>query len=256
MKKTVIALAVVASAAVSCSAMAWTGDGSGGSVEFGGTLTPEKMLTPWEVKVGSAVTDLDALIQKGQQVVDVTAKKAIPILGIRTMQKTAFKGRVGIDPKINYNNAVQFGNMRDGGAELILDILDAGDAKIGTLRTAILAGAGIVRDSYYFSAYDDGAAFEGGLGKAAGQVVNQPAALEAKLNSIDPEFTANIDKTNAGAVATWNAGSFDNETKHFSAYYGSGIEAGNIIKITLDTPAAGDAPIVWKASLPVTVSYQ
>lgn len=37
MKKTLIALAVAASAVVSGSAMAWTGGGNGGSLELGGT---------------------------------------------------------------------------------------------------------------------------------------------------------------------------------------------------------------------------
>ncbi|EJN2318881.1 hypothetical protein NPL52_004738, partial [Escherichia coli] len=78
MKKTLIALAVAASAAVSGSAMAWTANGTGGSVDLGGTLTPVEKVTPWEVKVGDAVTGLDAQIQKGQKVVDVAVNKAIP----------------------------------------------------------------------------------------------------------------------------------------------------------------------------------
>ena len=60
MKKTLIALAVAASAAVSGSAMAWTANGTGGSVDMGGTLIPEGKVTPWEVKVGDAVKGLDA----------------------------------------------------------------------------------------------------------------------------------------------------------------------------------------------------
>ncbi|HEI3186174.1 TPA: hypothetical protein SI321_005057, partial [Escherichia coli] len=55
MKKTLIALAVAASAAVSGSAMAWTANGTGGSVELGGTLNPVEKVTPWEVKVGDDV---------------------------------------------------------------------------------------------------------------------------------------------------------------------------------------------------------
>ncbi|EGJ4498914.1 hypothetical protein INB87_004741, partial [Escherichia coli] len=69
MKKTLIALAVAASAAVSGSAMAWTANGTGNSVELGGTLTPVEKVSPWEVKTGDAVTGLDAPIQKGQKIV-------------------------------------------------------------------------------------------------------------------------------------------------------------------------------------------
>ncbi|EOK2317588.1 hypothetical protein ACXAQL_004570 [Escherichia coli] len=70
MKKTFIALVVAASAAVSVSAMAagWEQNGSGGSVDMSGTLTPVEKVTPWEVKVGDAVTGLDAQIQKDQSV--------------------------------------------------------------------------------------------------------------------------------------------------------------------------------------------
>lgn len=52
MKKTLIVLAVTASVMTSGSAMAWTLNGSGGSVELGGTLTPAEKVTLWEVKTG------------------------------------------------------------------------------------------------------------------------------------------------------------------------------------------------------------
>lgn len=49
MKKTLIALAVATSAAVSCSAMAWTTNGTGGTVDFGGHLAQLIKILP-EVK--------------------------------------------------------------------------------------------------------------------------------------------------------------------------------------------------------------
>ncbi|HGE9245928.1 TPA: hypothetical protein ACGBQD_004209 [Escherichia coli] len=76
--------------------MAWTAGGNGSSVEIGGTLTPETVL-PWEVKTGSNVTGLDAKIKKGQSEVDIVANKAIPVLGIRTIEST-FQGQPGISP--------------------------------------------------------------------------------------------------------------------------------------------------------------
>ncbi|EDQ2680440.1 hypothetical protein ZX40_004606, partial [Salmonella enterica subsp. enterica serovar Thompson] len=48
---------------------------------------------------------------------------------------------------------------------------------------------------------------------------------------------------------------FTDSNQTFWATYGSGIESGKIITITLDNAATGDAPITWKASLPVTVTY-
>lgn len=48
---------------------------------------------------------------------------------------------------------------------------------------------------------------------------------------------------------------FGAEGWQYSGAYASGISAQEHIKITLENPAGTDA-IVWKASLPVTVSYQ
>lgn len=55
----------------------------------------------------------------------------------------------------------------------------------------------------------------------------------------------------------WDTGveKFDNETSNYYGAYGAGIESGKTIKITLDQAASGDAPIQWKAALPVTVTY-
>lgn len=101
MKKTLIALAVAASAAVSGSAMAWTANGTGNSVDLGGTLTPVEKVTPWEVKTGAAVTGLDAQVTQGQTMVDVAVKKAIPVLGIRTQEVgKSFPAQAGINPAI------------------------------------------------------------------------------------------------------------------------------------------------------------
>ncbi|EPD0991292.1 hypothetical protein ACR57A_004843 [Escherichia coli] len=47
----------------------------------------------------------------------------------------------------------------------------------------------------------------------------------------------------------------DVDSKH-SAYYFSGINSDDVIKLTLKQAAQGDSQINWKASLPITVSYQ
>lgn len=258
MKKTLIALAVAASAAVSGSAMAWTANSTGNSVDLGGTLTPVEKVTPWEVKTGAAVTGLDALVTQGQTMVNITVKNAIPVLGIRTQEVgKAFQAQTGINPKINYKNVVDFNGASNGTAKLKLDVQDATGAKIGTLETDIFTGAGIARseaaggDAY--SAYDNGNSFEGGIGNSD-QVIGSLTSLISKLNSIDSEFAANFAWLDKPDVGKWSAPDFSNNG-HYSAFYGSGIEANKTIKITLDKGVAGDSQIQWKASLPVTVSY-
>lgn len=105
MKKTLIALAVAASAVVSGSAMAWTGGGNGGSLELGGTLAPQDKYIPWETSVGAAVSDLNAQIIKGEKAVSISHTSAIPVLGIRNVAN-GFTGLPLIDPQIDYKGAV------------------------------------------------------------------------------------------------------------------------------------------------------
>ncbi|ECG8516332.1 hypothetical protein DLR11_21125 [Salmonella enterica subsp. salamae] len=263
MKKTVIALAVAASAVVSGSAMAWTANGTGGSVDLGGSLTPQDKLTPWEVMVGTAVADLDAQIQKGSTSTEVTVKKPIVVLGIRTQANTPFNGQSGIAPQINYNGAVNVDEFNKGFAPLTLDIKDStSDNKIGTMSASMFGGAemswknttgeGGEKGVLYASAA--GQAFFGGLGKTTSSVSDNPWSGATDLST---EITANYDDQSVPLTSgVYAEDNFDKPTIAYSAYYGAGFEAGSVMKITLDTPAAGDTPITWKASLPVTVSYQ
>ncbi|HAX9914224.1 TPA: hypothetical protein JS222_004677 [Escherichia coli] len=259
MKKTLIALAVAASAAVSGSAMAWTANGTGGSVDLGGTLTPVEKITPWEVKVGAAVNGLDGTIQKGQKEVRIETKTAIPVLGIRTQTTQAFQGQTGISPQISYGNAVNVAEFSKGIAPLTLEVKDANDAKIGTATTSILAAAlmsyknGNSVDAKSLYASVSGKGFFGGIGKNAEAVAAYPVAATSGFFA---EASQNYTEQGApGGLASPGETSFAVNGATYSGFYASGIEQGKTIKITLDTPASADA-IVWKASLPVTVSYQ
>ncbi|HCN3199283.1 TPA: hypothetical protein N6S16_003260 [Escherichia coli] len=261
MKKTLIALAVAASAAVSGSAMAtgWEQNGTGSSVDLGGTLTPADVVTPWEVKVGAAVNGLDADIRKGDTKVDIPVKKAIPVLGIRTINATAFVGQSGIVPQINYGGAVDLSGFNSGVTTVTLDIAGNDGAKIGKMSADFLAAAGISRtgvdnDSYSAYAYEM-RGFTGGLGDSSEKVLPNLAEVLTRVNALDSEISANFDKQGQKDVGTWRSSLFERGDSAYSAFYGSGIEQGKTIKITLDTPAGADE-IVWKASLPVTVSYQ
>ena len=261
MKKTLIALAVAASAAVSGSAMAWTANGSGTSVELGGTLTPVKVVSPWEVKTGDAVTGLNAQIKKGQKTVDIAVDKAIPVLGIRTVKAETFVGGPGLSPQISYGGAVKVAEFTKGQAPLTLEVKDVNDAKIGTADTYILAAA----LSSYVNLDDsesntkslyasvDGKAFFGGIGENAQAVADFPIAA---TSGIFAEASQNF--THQGVTELSEAGEsgFNVPNATYSAFYASGIEQGKTIKITLDQAATGDAPIQWKASLPISVTYQ
>ncbi|CAM8102112.1 Fimbrial protein [Escherichia coli] len=259
MKKTLIALAVAASAAVSGSAMAWTANGNGGSVNLGGTLTPVDKITPWEVKVGAAVNGLDGSIQKGATTVEIPANKNIPVLAIRN--NAVFNGQAGIVPTINYGGAINTAKFTDNTTTLTLNV--NGDAgKIGVLTAPLYASAiekaaystpsGDRTDVKYLAASQPNGGFAGGV----------PASLDGV--SIDgayevmAELFSDIWKNENPARGTsWTK--FDNErfsdpVVKYSASYASGIRNSAKITIKLDAPANGS--INWSAQLPVTVSYQ
>ena len=263
MKKTLIALAVAASAAVSGSAMAWTANGTGGSVDMGGTLNPVDKVTPWEVKTGAAVTGLDADIRKGDKKVDIPVKNAIPVLGIRNFDVAGFSGQTNVDPQISYSGAVDIDGFTGGVTTVTLELKDASNMKIGTL-SAPFSAVGVASwknisnpgrsGGFNIFSNNAGTAFWGGIGKNVGAIVtNQDSALSL-LNSLDSEFTGKFTNFNRNWVNQEH--SFSNLDTTYVSAYGSGIEAGKNITITLDSPAQGDDSIVWKASLPVTVSYE
>ncbi|MBH5326272.1 hypothetical protein I3A70_14135 [Salmonella enterica] len=257
MKKTLIALAVVASAAVSGSAMAaWTTSGTGGTFTMSGELTPKDRVTPWEVKVGAAVKFLDANIEKGQNSVDIPVKQAIPLLGIRTSAKSAFSGAYGISPQINFGNAINLDQFKESHTPLTLEVKDENDAKIGQLTvsmgaSALISWTGGWNGSNYVYSPEGAGGFFGGLPKTESAVmINDVAAL------IMPEIADNFDNQNQSVASRAAlAGNFWNRQTKYSAYYGAGIESNAVIKITLDSPVVGDEVITWKASLPIVVSY-
>lgn len=265
MKKTLIALAVAASAAVSGSAMAWEANGTGGSVNIGGSLTPAENVTPWEIKVGDGVNNLNAVVKKGQSSAVVAVNKSILALGIRTVSNNGFEGQTGIAPQIDFKNAIDLNGFEGGVTTLTLDVKDStSNDKIGTLTAPFntgavgsITGAFNFADRYsYMSANGASGAvrgFSGGLATDWDKVNKAPQTV---LNALSTEIMAKFDAQNMSFSDAGFASSFASDGARYSAAYGAGILANDTIKIALDNPVAGDAEIAWKASLPVTVSYQ
>ncbi|HFP5551456.1 TPA: hypothetical protein ACHIF1_005009, partial [Escherichia coli] len=212
--------------------------------------------TPWEVKTGDAVTGLNAQIQKGQKEVSIAVNKAIPVLGIRTIESTAFQGQPGISPQIDYGNAVNVDAFENGRAPVTLKVKDDTNAKIGTLTTSLGASALVsVKGPWsgFNHSYSDtaGQGFFGGLPKNKAQTPDENIAF-----NVMPEVANHYIDQGVGYSKVGVTTDFTNTKATYSGYYGAGIEQGKTIKITLDQAASGDAPIQWKASLPVTVYYQ
>ncbi|EGV2900534.1 hypothetical protein JF527_003098 [Salmonella enterica] len=257
MKKTLIALAVAASAVVSGSAMAWTGGGNGGSLELGGTLTPQIKVVPWEVSVGTAVNDLNANIVKGEKSVSVTHAASIAVLGIRNIAN-GFQGEPAINPQIDYNGAVdstQFFDDGKGQVYLNATVNDDAGNKIGTMKTVLRVASQANNGSdsnvsLFASSADKG--FFGGLPQSASGVFSSPDSY-AYATGLFPGI-ADTWSDNGTTLNGSGEFSFDNELVTYHAYYASGIPNDANIVITLDQPAAGDS-IPWKVSLPIAITY-
>ncbi|HFI3447138.1 TPA: hypothetical protein ACGP5J_004795 [Escherichia coli] len=256
MKKTLIALAVAASAVVSGSAMAWTANGTGNSVELGGTLTPVEKITPWEVKTGAAVTGLDANVTQGQSIVNIALGADVPLLGIRNNSSNGFLGQSGIDPQISYGGKVDIGSMNNGAANLALDVTSAGQ-KIGTLSAEMWVASQAnngTSSNVMLYAPTAGDGFFGGVAKNKAGVWNNADAY-AWAVTVFPGIAktwSNNGTSYSGDAAVFN---FNSGSHTYHAYYASGIDKSRTITITLDQGVTGDTQIQWKASLPVTVSY-
>ncbi|EGX8244454.1 hypothetical protein JS781_004508, partial [Salmonella enterica subsp. enterica serovar Reading] len=141
-----------------------------------------------------------------------------------------------------------------------LDVKDsAGTEKIGVLTTTLLAGAEYSFTSSkrngnaVFVAHRAGDAFYGGLPTDSSKSLENPFS---RISAISSEFAAKYNDQGtqrvSGTFSSWN---FRTPADKYSSYYGSGIEAGKTLKITLVKAASGDVSIPWKAVLPITISY-
>lgn len=258
MKKTLIALAVVASAAISGSAMAWTPGSTGGSVELSGTLTPVVKTVPWSVKVGNT-SGLDANIYEGGSVVNVPVNHSVLFLGITTAAGDAgFPGQDGINPQIDYKGAVDVDKFVEGVTKVTLPVKDKDQNYIGFMEAKFAAGAmqqwkekdKVIRRSMEGSEPGDG--FYGGVG-INDDAVMAGGKIKDRLDNLDPEIASSAWQHDVVAAA--NHSTFSNDWT-YQGFYGGGIEKGQKIKITLYKPAKGGEEIKWYASLPVVISYQ
>ncbi|WP_075843233.1 hypothetical protein [Escherichia coli] len=255
MKKTLIALTIAASAAASASAMAWVENGTGGSVDISGTITPDTITSPWEVKVGSALTGLNAQVSAGETALSLNIPADSLVLGIRS-KGGWINGGAGISPQIDYHGATGSTYTR-GVTDLTLAVKDAdSDQEIGSLTTKLTAGAlgstitSTTSGYYAIGANQAGDGFYGGLGSAAGSALyGEPEVLAA---NVDSTIIENFEK--AGSATGVYTVTFADTDAQYNAFYVSALESANAVNIQLNNPVTTD--INWKASLPVTVTYQ
>ncbi|EAY0104914.1 hypothetical protein BW450_23225 [Salmonella enterica] len=265
MKKKLIAIALGA-ATVSSSAMAWEANGLGGEVNFSGVVTINSISTknPWEVFVGGKASGLDANVATGATVVKIPLSSSIPVLGIRTKDKSAFPGAAGITPQINYGGKVNLSSFNNGLTTLTIDVNDSSNSKIGTMTAPFYAAAEVSTrnsgDSTWMRGLvlpkKTGDAFFGGLATNDSGIPTHAGVAESTLDSIDPAFSANWVDQGLGITDNRWTNTFSRSNETFNAFYGSGIQPGEMIVLNLDSAFNSSTVVQWKAQLPIVVSYQ
>ncbi|QLM65110.1 hypothetical protein HVW09_26320 (plasmid) [Escherichia coli] len=256
MKKTLIALAVAASAAVSGSAMAWEHGGAPSqTVKIGGTFKVGTVsVSPWEVSVGNGRLDFQTPVNPGTKNFDVVLEHAVPVLGIRNTSTAHFMGQAGINPQVTLSG-VDAKNATKSVATFWGQVRGADGAVIGNVHGPVFIGGEVSwsgsNGDYVkaLSADTAGQAFFGGLPANSGQVASD---VHSRMTAMNPEyvnkFTAFSDNRQSASPETFSKADYK-----YRAYYGAGFEKGATLKVTLNTIL--DKDTAWSISVPVTVSY-
>ncbi|TBR67275.1 MULTISPECIES: hypothetical protein [unclassified Escherichia] len=265
MKKTLIALVVSVSTAMSGSVMAADGSWSDAvnDFELSGSITVDAAKNIWEVYSGAS-GDLGGVnINSGEEQAVFTASKAIPVLGIRSVE--VFYGQQGITPQINYgDNVVAMDSFEENKADFTLPVKDkVTNQEVGVLKTKLYAAGyssyknhaeGVTYPGSRMGsvAKKAGDAFFGGVPQEVSKVSPIGDGLLAILDGIIPGVTEHFDNQGVSPTAP-GVQKFDDKTRSYSAYYGAGIQAGEQVTVTLNEAATKD--INWTAKLPITVTY-
>lgn len=261
MKKALLVVALTA--AISGQAQAWTNGSIGGTFEMGGTITQQPApVMIWEAKLGSA-TGLNVTIPRNNLNFNIPVATDIPVLGFRVTETsglfTAVAGSTN-NPKISYGGKLDLNSFANGVGNLTLDVLDTSNNKIGTL-TAKMTTAGIASkvaggNAEVMSLYapDNAAtdAFSGGLPVTAGQAMGASADAVAAVNKFFPDVHFSAQAGTAGTTAKV-VDLNDTSVTSYSSAYAAGISSGTQLSVVLDAMLQADT--VWKATLPVTISY-
>ncbi|HBA7889577.1 TPA: fimbrial protein [Escherichia coli] len=282
MKKTLIALAVAASA-VSGMAHAWTNGDFNGSVDIGGSITADDYRQKWSWAVGSdingfsnALTDLT----EGGTKLTITVNGDKPILLGKTNEafSTPVAGGVGAIPLISLSDATGEVRLlkgtvdaRSGVGTFDLEIKNRDtDKKIGTLRATMtgmavagIAGAENTGKLSALYAYGSSRIFSGGLVTENGSEMkdaNTAVAFTEKMGSLSSadilsqiqQVKQNVESLTPQTSSVSENMKYDNGNV-VSAAYALGFENGQTLEATFDE--AITASTQWTAPLNISIAY-
>ncbi|MEB7340794.1 F4 (K88) fimbria major subunit/adhesin FaeG [Escherichia coli] len=283
MKKTLIALAIAASAA-SGMAHAWMTGDFNGSVDIGGSITADDYRQKWEWEVGTGLNGfsnvLNDLTNGGTKLtITVTGNKPIllgrtkeafatPVSGVGGIPQIAFTDYEGASVELRNPD----GETNKGLAYFVLPMKNAEGTKVGSVKVnasyAGVSGAGGVTsaDGGLSSLYAAGSnvIFYGGLPTNVAQselLSGSAAAARTELfGSLSKnDILGQIQRVNANITSLVDGAGSSSEDMAYtdgtviSAAYALGIANGQTIEATFDQ--AVTASTQWSAPLNVAVTY-
>ncbi|HCP1771240.1 TPA: fimbrial protein [Escherichia coli] len=285
MKKTLIALAVAASA-VSGMAHAWTNGDFNGSIDIGGSITADDYRQKWSWAVGSDINGfsnaLTDLTENGTKLT-ITVSGDKPILLGKTNEafSTPVAGGVGAIPHIAFTDyegtTVELtnpeGETNKGLAYLVLSMKNADGTKVGSVKVntsyAGVAGIGGTAGSdgklrSLYAGVNPGRIFMGGLPVNVANSELKDGSLAASRTGLFGSLSENdmlgqIQKVNANITSLISQPGSNTENMRYtdgtvvSAAYALGIANGQTIEATFDQAVTKSTQ--WSAPLNVAVTY-
>lgn len=266
MKKTLIALALAASA-VSGSVMAWTTGDLNGSIDIGGTVTPTPV-SPWQWKMGANIASLnaDTTAMTEANAVTITVTTPAPIVMGKMVNPTV--GGPGLAPQITWadidNNAVSinFKGGSDGSGSLTLPMVaQDGTTKLGSVvlnthsyglmaNSNPATGAGL--NFQPLQASNAGDAGLGLLGTNSDQLQGADVTIAAMNTLAKEEIFSAVMKQGATAKDQAASSQLTSNAYKNTAAMVMGFNVGDSVVVTFNTKPT--TATVWKAPLKVTVT--
>ncbi|MCZ8781146.1 fimbrial protein [Escherichia albertii] len=282
MKKTLIALAVVASA-VSGMAHAWTSGDFNDSVDIGGSITAEDYRQKWSWAVGSDINEfsnvLTDMTENGTKLtITVNGDKTILLGKTNEAFSAPVNGGVGAIPLIAFTDyeggEVGFYGVEGGKGEgyMTLPMKNADGTKVGSVKiNASYAGVALGSKESYSNLFSihggnpgsnifsggiavgtSGAELQSGVSAAARTELFgslSKADMINQLQAVDPDAVVEVRDYGQSSYTTMSAST----NRATSAAYALGIANGQTIEVTFDK--AVTASTQWSAPLNIAISY-
>ncbi|WP_167851591.1 hypothetical protein [Escherichia sp. E4930] len=282
MKKTLIALAVAASAAVSGSAIAGLGNfdagNTHGEIKFAGIITKPSVENVWVWAIGEGYDNYshrtNDLTEAGTALT-VTAVDNMPLLVGKT--NNAFQGARNMAPQVAFSDfkgritPVWNTSVDDGSGTMKLAVRDDQQREIGAMTlnvkaVAVMSAGNLdgdpviqtdrlwVEDPSY--AFYNAASSKVKTKTVANNILSSfGAPVISDLLAQVRAFSSNMSGATGGdnEILRSNATRFDSSTDAYASSYALGIPVGNTFKIKFNRMINADTQ--WEAPLGIQITY-